>query len=315
MERLAQRRLRDPEPCRQARPRSGGGRRSGGSVCSIASVRCSIGLEGPGRPDRFHRRSERSRPWRQSLAGSAVERFDSKTETLFHSGMTEVSAVEEGLERVIGVDVEPDRPTGSTTTRSSPSTDRLSFSGRTTSGRSSTTGRGGSARTRSSASRSDPGRRGARPGGEGLDLLELLGLAAIGLLRGLPPATILQWWRGHPPAGGNPEEVNVASICVPIATVRPARGRASAWGMRLKGSDAVAVTLFGDGATSEGAFHEGEHRRRHEGAARPALQQQPVGDLHTAQRPDRCRASLTRRSATACPPVSTGTTCSRCTKR
>ena len=27
--------------------------------------------------------------------------------------------------------------------------------------------------------------------------------------------------------------------------------------MRLKGSDAVAVTLFGDGATSEGAFHEG----------------------------------------------------------
>ena len=30
-----------------------------------------------------------------------------------------------------------------------------------------------------------------------------------------------------------------------------------AWGLRLKGSDAVAVTLFADRATSEGAFHEG----------------------------------------------------------
>jgi pyruvate dehydrogenase E1 component alpha subunit len=30
-----------------------------------------------------------------------------------------------------------------------------------------------------------------------------------------------------------------------------------AWGLRLKGSDAVAAVIFGDGATSEGAFHEG----------------------------------------------------------
>jgi pyruvate dehydrogenase E1 component alpha subunit len=30
-----------------------------------------------------------------------------------------------------------------------------------------------------------------------------------------------------------------------------------AWGLRLNGSDAVAAVLFGDGATSEGAFHEG----------------------------------------------------------
>ena len=30
-----------------------------------------------------------------------------------------------------------------------------------------------------------------------------------------------------------------------------------AWGSRLKGEDRVALTLFGDGATSEGAFHEG----------------------------------------------------------
>ena len=80
--------------------------------------------------------------------------------------------------------------------------------------------------------------------------------SAIGLLRGLPPATILQWWRGHPSGWWNPADVNVASICVPIGTQVP-HAAGLAWGMRLKGSDAVAVVLFGDGATSEGSFHEG----------------------------------------------------------
>ncbi len=80
--------------------------------------------------------------------------------------------------------------------------------------------------------------------------------SAIGLLRGLPATTILQWWRGHPSGWWSPDEVNVASICVPIATHVP-HAAGLAWGLRLKGSDAVAVALFGDGATSEGAFHEG----------------------------------------------------------
>ena len=80
--------------------------------------------------------------------------------------------------------------------------------------------------------------------------------SAIGLLRGLPAATILHWWRGHPSGWWNPDDVNVASICVPIATHVP-HAAGLAWGLKLKGSDAVAVALFGDGATSEGAFHEG----------------------------------------------------------
>jgi pyruvate dehydrogenase E1 component alpha subunit len=80
--------------------------------------------------------------------------------------------------------------------------------------------------------------------------------SAIGLLRGLPASTILQWWRGHPSGWWSPDEVNVASICVPIATHVP-HAAGLAWGLRLKGSDAVAIALFGDGATSEGSFHEG----------------------------------------------------------
>ena len=80
--------------------------------------------------------------------------------------------------------------------------------------------------------------------------------SAIGLLRGMPPATILSWWRGHPAGWWNPADYNLASICVPIATQVP-HAAGLAWGKRLRGETACALTFFGDGATSEGAFHEG----------------------------------------------------------
>lgn len=80
--------------------------------------------------------------------------------------------------------------------------------------------------------------------------------SAIGLLRGMPPATVLHWWRGHPAGWWNPADYNVASICVPIATHVP-HAAGLAWGKKLKGERACAITFFGDGATSEGAFHEG----------------------------------------------------------
>ncbi len=80
--------------------------------------------------------------------------------------------------------------------------------------------------------------------------------SAIGLLRGMPAATVLQWWRGHPSGWWNPLDYNVASICVPIATHVP-HAAGLAWGLRLRGERACAVVFFGDGATSEGAFHEG----------------------------------------------------------
>ncbi|MEP6976931.1 MAG: thiamine pyrophosphate-dependent enzyme [Thermoleophilia bacterium] len=80
--------------------------------------------------------------------------------------------------------------------------------------------------------------------------------SAIGLLRGLPAATILQWWRGHPTGWWNPADYNVASICVPIATHVP-HAAGLAWGKKLRGETACAIAFFGDGATSEGAFHEG----------------------------------------------------------
>src|SRR3954447_21379609 len=80
--------------------------------------------------------------------------------------------------------------------------------------------------------------------------------SAIGLLRGMPPATILSWWRGHPAGWWNPADWNVASICVPIATHVP-HAAGLAWGKTLRGETTCAIAYFGDGATSEGAFHEG----------------------------------------------------------
>jgi pyruvate dehydrogenase E1 component alpha subunit len=80
--------------------------------------------------------------------------------------------------------------------------------------------------------------------------------SAIGLLRAMPPATVLSWWRGHPAGWWDPTDYNVASICVPIATHVP-HAAGLAWGKKLKGESAIAIVYFGDGATSEGAFHEG----------------------------------------------------------
>jgi len=80
--------------------------------------------------------------------------------------------------------------------------------------------------------------------------------SAIGLVRGLPAETILQWWRGHPSGWWNPADWNVASIAVPIASHVP-HAAGLAWGKKLRGENGIAMAFFGDGATSEGEFHEG----------------------------------------------------------
>ncbi|MGB2952296.1 MAG: thiamine pyrophosphate-dependent dehydrogenase E1 component subunit alpha [Gaiellaceae bacterium] len=80
--------------------------------------------------------------------------------------------------------------------------------------------------------------------------------SAIGLLRGMPPRIALQWWRGHPSGWWNPLDWNVASICVPIGTHVP-HAAGFAWGKKLRGEQTCALVYFGDGATSEGSFHEG----------------------------------------------------------
>ena len=166
-------------------------------------------------------------------------------------------AVEEGLTRVIGVDGEPDRRLDGLDDDALLAIHRSLVMLRTYDDRSVVYHRQGRIGTYAIYR----GHEGIQAGAvHALDRRDWIfpsyRESAIGLLRGLPAATILQWWRGHPSGWWSPDEVNVASICVPIATHVP-HAAGLAWGLRLKGSDAAAVVLFGDGATSEGAFHEG----------------------------------------------------------
>jgi pyruvate dehydrogenase E1 component alpha subunit len=80
--------------------------------------------------------------------------------------------------------------------------------------------------------------------------------SAVGLLRGMPVETVLSWWRGHPAGWWDPRDYRLASIAVPIATHVP-HAVGFAWGKRLRSETTCALAFFGDGATSEGAFHEG----------------------------------------------------------
>jgi pyruvate dehydrogenase E1 component alpha subunit len=81
---------------------------------------------------------------------------------------------------------------------------------------------------------------------------------AIGLLRGVPASTVLAWWRGYGGQLGfyNPRDHRVGPICVPIATHLP-HAVGVAWAAKLRGDSAASLAWFGDGATSEGDFHEG----------------------------------------------------------
>ncbi len=80
---------------------------------------------------------------------------------------------------------------------------------------------------------------------------------ALPILRGVPPETIFRYRRGHGGKGGfwSPREVRMAPITISIATHLPhAVGLALA--ARLRGDDVCSIAWFGDGATSEGDFHE-----------------------------------------------------------
>jgi 2-oxoisovalerate dehydrogenase E1 component alpha subunit len=73
--------------------------------------------------------------------------------------------------------------------------------------------------------------------------------------RGVDPVEALTLLRGDWHCGYDPMALRVAPACTPLAThLLHATGMADA--MRRKGEDGVAMALVGDGATSEGDFHE-----------------------------------------------------------
>lgn len=73
--------------------------------------------------------------------------------------------------------------------------------------------------------------------------------------QGLPLKTIILYRRGHPDGGIIPDGVKVMATQVSLAAQIP-HAVGLAWGMKLRDEDGVSVAFFGDGASSEGDFHE-----------------------------------------------------------
>lgn len=74
-------------------------------------------------------------------------------------------------------------------------------------------------------------------------------------LNGLPMHYILLHWMGDERGNRIPEGVCMTPISIPIGT-QMLHATGIAWAFKLRKEPRVAVTFFGDGATSEGDFHE-----------------------------------------------------------
>ncbi len=74
-------------------------------------------------------------------------------------------------------------------------------------------------------------------------------------LHGLPPQSIYLHWMGDERGNVIPPGVNVTPIAIPIGT-QMLHATGMAWAFKMRKEDRVVCTYFGDGATSEGDFHE-----------------------------------------------------------
>ncbi|MFZ4429396.1 MAG: pyruvate dehydrogenase (acetyl-transferring) E1 component subunit alpha [Phycisphaerales bacterium] len=74
-------------------------------------------------------------------------------------------------------------------------------------------------------------------------------------MHGLPMHYVLLHWMGDERGNQIPEGVNITPLCIPIGT-QMLHATGISWAMKLRGIPGVAITYFGDGATSEGDFHE-----------------------------------------------------------
>jgi pyruvate dehydrogenase E1 component alpha subunit len=76
------------------------------------------------------------------------------------------------------------------------------------------------------------------------------------IVRGVDLDRVLLYWMGH--EGGNAvfQDHDMFTIAVPIATQIP-HATGMSWASKRKGEDKAFMCYFGDGATSEGDFHEG----------------------------------------------------------
>ncbi len=75
------------------------------------------------------------------------------------------------------------------------------------------------------------------------------------LIMGIPLKNFLLYWMGDEMGSRAPEEINFMPVSIPVGS-QTLHAVGAAWGAKLKGDKVVAIVYFGDGATSEGDFHE-----------------------------------------------------------
>jgi pyruvate dehydrogenase E1 component alpha subunit len=73
--------------------------------------------------------------------------------------------------------------------------------------------------------------------------------------RGLPMEYILLHWMGDERGNAIPRDLHITPIAIPIGT-QMLHATGLAWASKYRGEKQIACTFFGDGATSEGDFHE-----------------------------------------------------------
>jgi pyruvate dehydrogenase E1 component alpha subunit len=75
------------------------------------------------------------------------------------------------------------------------------------------------------------------------------------LLRGLSMVQILQVWSGDERGNAFPHDLRTLPIAIPVGT-HMLHAVGIGWAMKAAGEDAAVLTVFGEGATSEGDFSE-----------------------------------------------------------
>ena len=74
-------------------------------------------------------------------------------------------------------------------------------------------------------------------------------------LRGVPLRDVFLYWMGSEEGQKVPPDVKVFPVAVPVGT-HPLHAVGAGWAARLQGEKMCTIAYFGDGATSEGDFHE-----------------------------------------------------------
>jgi pyruvate dehydrogenase E1 component alpha subunit len=76
------------------------------------------------------------------------------------------------------------------------------------------------------------------------------------MARGFDPRDVLLYWMGNEISNHTPEDLNLFSVSISVGTHIP-HATGLAWASKLKDENRAFLCNFGDGATSQGDFHEG----------------------------------------------------------